>query len=73
MSNTRVTVSNPFEVDYNPESKDLTLISTASVSGVKTEIRLDGPSTRALFDLTMAASAHIGGPLGSDVAVRSVQ
>jgi len=73
MSDKQITVSNPFEVNYNPESKELTLISTAPVSGVKTEVCLEGPATRALFDLMMAASAHLGGPIGSDAPARTVQ
>ena len=73
MDNTCATVSNPFEVHYNPESKELTIVSTAPVSGVKTEIRLDGRATRALFDLMITASAHIGGPMGTDTPARTVQ
>jgi len=73
MTDTRITVSNPFELNYNPESKELTIISTAAVSGVKSEVRLDGPATRALFDLMMVASAKLGGPLGADAPARTVQ
>ena len=73
MSNTRITVSNPFEIGYNTDRKELTIISIAPISGVKTEVLLDGPATRALFDLLVAASAQIGGPLGTDAPPRSVQ
>lgn len=73
MSNSRITISNPFEINYNPESKELTLISSTPVSGVKTEVRLDGPATRALFDVMMVASTHFGAPLGSDAPSRTLQ
>lgn len=68
-----VDVKNPFEMRYDPELKALTVTSTAPVSGEVSDVRFDGQSTRALFDCLLAASDRIGGPLGEETTVRTVQ
>jgi hypothetical protein len=56
MSTQEIKITNPFEMHYNPTTKELSLSHVESPSGHQVRIQFDSQMTRALWDcLALAA------------------
>jgi hypothetical protein len=63
----KIRITNPFEMHYNPITKELFLSHVESPSGHRASIQFDSQATRALWDCLALAAQIQGGILGADV------
>lgn len=70
MSTQKIRITNPFDLHYNPATKELSLTHVESPSGHRVKIQFDSQMTRALWDCLAIAAQTQGGILGADVIER---
>lgn len=71
---TTIRINNPFELNYDPLSRELSLTHVESPSGRQIFVQFDSQATKALFDCLVAVALQVGGSIGAEtIEKKSVQ